>query len=92
MVFKLSIRIFFILFLSFNLSAQNENILYLMDNVPSSKDVNISSYEDSIKFNFSVPLISSFYTNLKPCLIIFIIQFLQVGMNVYIENKYLIIN
>ena len=30
MVFKLSIRIFFILFLSFNLSAQNENILYLI--------------------------------------------------------------
>lgn len=65
MVFKLSIRIFFILFLSFNLSAQNENILYLMDNVPSSKDVNISSYEDSIKFNFSLPLISSFYTDIN---------------------------
>ena len=65
MVFKLSIRIFFILFLSFNLSAQNENILYLMNNVPSSKDVNISSYEDSIKFNFSLPLISSFYTDIN---------------------------
>ena len=45
------------LFLSNVSFGQNDNILFLMDNVPSSKNVNIASFDDSIKFNFSVPLL-----------------------------------
>ena len=36
-----------------------------MENVPSSKNVNIASYDDSIKFNFSVPLLSGIQTSLN---------------------------
>ena len=38
------------LFLSNVSFGQNDNILFLMDNVPSSKNVNIASFDDSIKF------------------------------------------
>ena len=44
---------------------QNDNILFLMENVPSSKNVNIASYDDSIKFNFSVTLLSGIQTSLN---------------------------
>ena len=53
------------LFLSNVSFGQNDNILFLMDNVPSSKNVNIASFDDSIKFNFSVPLLSSIQTSLN---------------------------
>lgn len=36
-----------------------------MENVPSSKNVNIASYDDSIQFNFSVPLLSGIQTSLN---------------------------
>ena len=38
---------------------QQGNILFLMDNIPSTRNVNVAAFDDSIKFNFSLPIISS---------------------------------
>ena len=65
MVYKI-LKFFITFLLLSNISfGQNDNILFLMDNVPSSKNVNIASFNDSIKFNFSIPLLSSIQTSLN---------------------------
>lgn len=38
---------------------QSSDMLFLFDNVPSSRNVNIAAFDDSLKFNFSLPLLSS---------------------------------
>ena len=61
------INLFLILFTFIsNISfGQAGNILFLMDNIPSARNVNVAAFDDSVKFNFSLPLISSIesYTN-----------------------------
>ena len=61
------INLFLILFTFIsNISfGQAGNVLFLMDNIPSARNVNVAAFDDSVKFNFSLPLISSIesYTN-----------------------------
>ena len=39
---------------------QVDNMLFLMDNVPSARNVNIATYDDSTKFHFAFPIISGY--------------------------------
>ena len=44
---------------------QVDNMLFLMDNVPSARNVNIAAYDDSTKFHFAFPIISGIQASLN---------------------------
>ena len=62
---KINLFLILITFISNISFGQAGNILFLMDNIPSARNVNVAAFDDSVKFNFSLPLISSIesYTN-----------------------------
>ena len=62
---RINLFLILITFISNISFGQAGNVLFLMDNIPSARNVNVAAFDDSVKFNFSLPLISSIesYTN-----------------------------
>ncbi len=56
---KINLIVIFLAISSNLLFGQSNSMLFLMDNVPSTRNVNVAAYDDSVKFNFSLPLLSS---------------------------------
>jgi len=64
MVYK-SLKFLLFLFVTNISFGQVDNMLFLMDNVPSSRNVNIAAYNDSTKFHFAFPIISGIQASLN---------------------------